>query len=183
MLQAQSQASYAARNIGHYGLALRRYAHFTSPIRRYADLLVHRALIAAHGLGPGGTSRLEETDLERVGRHISTMERRAQAAERDAQDRYCAAYLAERTGADFHGRIVAVARFGVFVSLDETGAEGLVPARTLGRERPSYDARRQTLALGRRTLGLGDPVVVTLSEADPVAGVLTFSLRAVKGEA
>ena len=183
ILRAQAQAEYSPRNIGHFGLGLTRYAHFTSPIRRYADLLVHRALIAAYGLGDGGSDREEAAALEHVGAHISSTERRAQAAERDALDRYCAAYLAERTGAEFRGRIAGVTRFGVFVSLDDTGAEGLVPARTLGANRPRFDARRQTLDVDRRTLCLGDRVVVTLEEADPLAGGLTFSLVAVNGEA
>ena len=183
ILRAQAQAEYSPRNIGHFGLGLVRYAHFTSPIRRYADLLVHRALIDAYDLGPGGSGRGGADALEQVGAHISSTERRAQAAERDALDRYCAAYLADRTGAEFEGRIAGVTRFGVFVSLDETGAEGLVPARTLGADRPRFDARRQTLDAGGRTLSLGDPVVVTLEEADPLAGGLTFSLVAVDGEA
>ena len=183
ILRAQAKAAYSPRNIGHFGLGLARYAHFTSPIRRYADLLVHRALIDAYGLGPGGSGRGEEEALEPVGTHISSTERRAQAAERDALDRYCAAYLADRLGAEFHGRIAGVTRFGVFVSLDETGAEGLVPARTLGANRPRFDARRQTLDVDGRTLCLGDPVVVSLQEADPIAGGLTFSLIAVDGEA
>ena len=183
ILRAQAQAVYSPRNIGHFGLGLARYAHFTSPIRRYADLLVHRALIDAYGLGPGGFGQDEAAALERLGSHISTTERRAQAAERDALDRYCAAYLADRIGATFHGRIAGVTRFGVFVSLDETGAEGLVPGRTLGQVRPRFDARRHTLSVGGRTLRLGDPVVVTLSEADPVAGGLTFTLRSTDGKA
>ena len=183
ILRAQAQAEYSPRNIGHFGLGLKRYAHFTSPIRRYADLLVHRALIAAYGLGPGGSGRGETAALEQVGAHISSTERRAQAAEREALDRYCAAYLAQHTGAEFGGRIAGVTRFGVFVSLDETGAEGLVPARTLGVGRPRFDARRQTLDVDRRTLCLGDPVVVSLEEADPMAGGLTFALVAVNGEA
>ena len=182
ILRAQAKAAYSPGNIGHFGLGLVRYAHFTSPIRRYADLLVHRALIDAYGLVPGRSGRGEEA-LEHVGTHISSTERRAQAAERDALDRYCAAYLADRTGAEFQGRIAGVTRFGVFVSLDETGAEGLVPARTLGANRPRFDARRQTLAVDGRTLCLGDPVVVSLQEADPVAGGLTFSLSAVSGKA
>ena len=182
ILRAQAQAEYSPRNIGHFGLGLVRYAHFTSPIRRYADLLVHRALIAAYGLGPGGSGRGEAEALEQVGAHISSTERRAQAAERDTLDRYCAAYLAEHTGAEFEGRIAGVTRFGVFVSLDETGAEGLVPARTLGASRPRFDARRQTLDVDGRTLCLGDPVVVTLEEADAMAGGLAFSLVAVNGE-
>ena len=183
ILRAQAQAEYSPRNIGHFGLGLTRYAHFTSPIRRYADLLVHRALIDAYGLGDGGSGRGAAEALEHVGAHISSTERRAQAAERDALDRYCAAYLAERTGAEFEGRIAGVTRFGVFVSLDESGAEGLVPARTLGANRPRFDARRQTLDVAGRTLCLGDRVVVTLEEADPLAGGLTFSLVAVNGEA
>ena len=183
ILRAQAQAEYSPRNIGHFGLGLVRYAHFTSPIRRYADLLVHRALIAAYGLGDGGSGRGEAAALEQVGARISSAERRAQAAERDALDRYCAAYLAERLGAEFEGRIAGVTRFGVFVSLDETGAEGLVPARTLGASRPRFDARRQTLDVDGRTLCLGDPVVVSLEEADPMAGGLTFSLVTVNGDA
>ena len=182
ILRAQAQAAYSPRNIGHYGLGLVRYAHFTSPIRRYADLLVHRALIDAYSLGPGGAGRAEPETLERVGAHISSTERRAQAAERDAEDRYCTAYLADRLGAEFHGRIAGVTRFGIFVSLDETGAEGLVPGRSLGAARPRFDARRHTLAVDGRVLCLGDPVVVTLREADPVAGGLVFSLSAVNGE-
>ena len=141
---------------------------------------------ADRGLQPRGwrgAAGAEAAALEQVGAHISSTERRAQAAERDALDRYCAAYLAEHTGAEFGGRIAGVTRFGVFVSLDETGAEGLVPARTLGASRPRFDARRQTLDVDRRTLSLGDPVVVSLEEADPMAGGLTFSLVTVNGEA
>ena len=183
ILRAQAQAAYSPRNIGHYGLGLVRYAHFTSPIRRYADLLVHRALIDAFGLGPGGSGRVEPEALERVGTHISSTERRAQAAERDAGDRYCAAYLADRVDAEFSGRIAGVTRFGIFVALDETGAEGLVPGATLGAARPRFDSRRHSLAVDGRVLRLGDPVTVTLREADPVAGGLVFSLSAVNGEA
>ena len=183
ILRAQAQAAYSPRNIGHYGLGLVRYAHFTSPIRRYADLLVHRALIDACALGPGGAGRAEAEALERVGTHISATERRAQVAERDVMDRYCAAYLADRLGATFDGRIAGVTRFGIFVSLDETGAEGLVPGATLGAARPRFDARRHTLSVDGRTLSLGDPVTVTLREADPVAGGLVFSLSVANGEA
>ena len=181
VLRSQAQAAYSPDNIGHFGLGLARYAHFTSPIRRYADLLVHRALIAAFALGPGGMADDERGALAGLGAHLSATERRAQAAERDAGDRYAAAWLADRVGAEFDGRIVAVTRFGVFVRLAGSGAEGLVPGRALGADRPRFDARRLTLEAGARTLRLGDPVRVALREADPVAGGLTFSLLAADG--
>ena len=183
VLRSQAQAAYSPDNIGHFGLALARYAHFTSPIRRYADLLVHRALIAAFALGPGGMASDERDDLAGLGAHLSATERRAQAAERDAGDRYAAAWLSDRVGAEFDGRIVAVTRFGVFVRLDGSGAEGLVPGRALGTARPRFDSRRLTLETDGRTLRLGDPVRVALREADPVAGGLTFSLLAADGAA
>ena len=183
ILRAQARAAYSPRNIGHFGLGLVRYAHFTSPIRRYADLLVHRALIDAYGLGPGGSGRGEEEALEPVGAHISSTERRAQAGGARCPGSLLRRLPGRSPGAEFHGRIAGVTRFGVFVSLDETGAEGLVPARTLGANRPRFDARRQTLDVDGRTLCLGDPVVVSLQEADPIAGGLTFSLIAVDGEA
>ena len=187
ILRAQAQAAYSPHNIGHFGLGLARYAHFTSPIRRYADLLVHRALIAAYELGPGGpggSGRNEAASLERLGVQISGTERRAQAAERDTHEPLLRRVFGRaRLVAEFHGRIAGVTRFGIFVALDETGAEGLVPGRSLGGSRPRFDARRHTLTVDGRTLRLGDPVVVTLREADPVAGGLVFSLGAANGKA
>jgi ribonuclease R len=181
VLRSQAQAAYSPHNIGHFGLGLVRYAHFTSPIRRYADLLVHRALIGAYRLGPGGVTDASQADLAVIGTHISTTERRAQAAERDANDRYTAAFLADRVGAEFQARISGVTRFGIFVALDETGADGLVPGRTLGASRPRFDERRHTLEVDGRPLRLGDRVLVSLREADPVAGGLVFELLEVDG--
>jgi ribonuclease R len=178
ILRSQAQAAYSPENIGHFGLALRRYAHFTSPIRRYADLIVHRALIRAFGLGPGGLDDNEAARMTEIGDHISSTERRAALAERDAVDRFTAAFLADRVGATFSGRITGVTRFGLFVELDETGADGLVPVSTLPDDQ--YEHREKEHALVGRRLGksyrLGASVKVKLTEADPVLGSTLFAL-------
>ncbi len=183
VLRAQTQAYYAPQNFGHFGLALRSYAHFTSPIRRYADLLVHRALIAGHRWGVGGQTPEEVEALAETAQHISRTERRAMEAERDTTDRYLAAYLAEQEGAEFSGRVSGVARFGLFVKLDDTGADGLVPISTIGNDYWRHDADRQTLT-GERTgkvIGPGMRARMRLVEADPVAGGLRFELLEVEG--
>ncbi|QQP88182.1 ribonuclease R [Skermanella sp. TT6] len=178
ILRSQAQASYDPENIGHFGLALRRYAHFTSPIRRYADLVVHRALIRAYGLGPGGLDDAEAARMTEIAEHISSTERRAALAERDAVDRFTAAFLAERVGATFSGRITGVTRFGLFVELDETGADGLVPVSSLPDDQYEHQERSHAL-VGRRSgrsYRLGAPVKVKLVEADPVLGSTLFVL-------
>ncbi|WP_135447575.1 ribonuclease R [Tabrizicola caldifontis] len=182
-LRSMTQAYYHPENFGHFGLALRTYAHFTSPIRRYSDLIVHRALISAHGWGKDGLSQWDMENLEETGKLISEAERRSMAAERDTTDRYLAAYLADRVGAEFSGRISGVQRFGVFVRLDETGADGLIPVRALGREYFHYDEGSQTLmgAETGLTLGIGQKVVVRLVEAAPVTGGLILELLSVEG--
>ena len=178
VLRSQSQAVYSPDNLGHFGLALPRYAHFTSPIRRYPDLIVHRALIAAYGLGDGGLSEADKGRFAEFGEHLSMCERRAVMAERGAMDRYVAAYMAAHVGATFPGRVTSVTRFGLFVSLDGTGADGLVPIRDLGQEFFRHDEGRQLL-IGERTgenYGLGDKVRVKLLEADAATGGLLFDL-------
>jgi ribonuclease R len=185
-LRSMQQAYYNPENFGHFGLALRNYAHFTSPIRRYADLIVHRALITAHGWGPDkGKDGLTPDEIERLddtATHISETERRSMIAERDTTDRYLAAYLSERVGNEFTGRISGMARFGAFVKLDETGADGLVPVRTIGREFFHFDAEAGTLmgADTGFTLAIGQRVTVRLTQAAPVTGGLELELLSVE---
>jgi ribonuclease R len=178
VLRTQSQAMYSPRNIGHFGLALSHYAHFTSPIRRYSDLLVHRGLISAYRFGNDGLPPAAAAQFESIGEHISGTERRAAAAERDAVDRYCAAFLADRTGQVFAGRVTGVTRFGLFVSLAETGASGIVPISSLPDDFYQHDERAHAL-IGRRwgrEYRLGEPAHVRLVEADPTTGGLVFHL-------
>ncbi|MDQ2953469.1 MAG: ribonuclease R, partial [Pseudomonadota bacterium] len=179
VLRTQAQAEYAAENYGHFGLALRRYAHFTSPIRRYADLIVHRALIRALKLGQGSLpDHQDETALGEMAARISAAERRAMAAERETVDRLIAHFLVDRIGATFAGHISGVTRAGLFVKLDETGADGFVPARTIGDDYFQFHERGHAM-IGRstgETHRLGDAVTVRLVEAVPVAGALRFAL-------
>lgn len=177
-LRSMTQAYYHPTNFGHFGLALRSYAHFTSPIRRYSDLIVHRALIVAHGWGDDGLTAQDVAGLEETGKLISDTERRSMLAERDTTDRYLAAYLADRVGATFAGRISGVQRFGLFVKLDETGADGLVPIRSVGREFFYFDAEGQTLtgADSGVVIGIGLRVLVRLAEAVPVTGGLLLEI-------
>jgi len=177
VLRSQSQAVYSPENLGHFGLALSRYAHFTSPIRRYADLLVHRALIGAYGFGDDGLPR-EVQGFKETGDHISATERRAAAAEREAVDRYTAAFLSNRTGELFAGRVSGVIRAGLFVQLDETGADGIIPVSSLPNDFYDHDEKRHAL-VGRRwgqVYRLGDRVQVRLVAAQPLTGGLTFEL-------
>ncbi len=184
-LRSMTQAYYGPAHIGHFGLALRSYAHFTSPIRRYSDLIVHRALITAHGWGKDGLSPQDIEEIEQTGAHISDTERRSMTAERDTTDRYLAAYLSERVGNEFSGRISGIARFGAFVKLDETGADGLLPMRSLGREYFHFDPEANTL-MGSDTgllIGIGQRVTVRLTEAVPVTGGIALELLTLDGKA
>jgi ribonuclease R len=182
-LRSMPQAFYDPQNLGHFGLALRAYAHFTSPIRRYADLIVHRALIAAHGFGDDGLSPRDIENLAETGKLISDAERRSMMAERDTADRYLAAFLSDRIGATFTGRVSGVQKFGLFVKLDETGADGLIPMRAIGAEFFHYDDRTQTImgADTGLTIGVGQRVTVRLVEAAPVTGGLLLALEGIKG--
>ncbi|MCH2093934.1 MAG: ribonuclease R [Rhodobacteraceae bacterium] len=177
-LRSMTQAYYSPKNFGHFGLALQNYAHFTSPIRRYADLVVHRGLITAHGWGDDGLAPGDIDKLEQTAAHISDTERRSMMAERDTTDRYLASYLSDRIGAEFAGRINGIAKFGVFVKLDETGADGLIPMRGLGNEYWEYDRDTGSL-MGADTgtvIAVGQRVTVKLTDAAPVTGGIGLEL-------
>ncbi len=178
VLRAQAQAEYTHENYGHFGLNLRRYAHFTSPIRRYADLIVHRALIRAMNFGPGGLEATGERDLADVAERISGAERRAMAAERETMDRLVAAHMAAQIGAHFAARIAGVTRAGLFVRLKETGADGFIPAASLGVDYFRFEEANRSLVGTRsgETFRLGDMVEVKLVEAAPFAGALRFEM-------
>jgi ribonuclease R len=178
VLRSQSQAVYDTDNLGHYGLSLTKYAHFTSPIRRYADLTVHRGLVRVLGLGPGGERDEDEARLQTVAEDISKREREAIQAERDTQARMLAAFLEDQVGATFAGRVGGVTRVGLFVTLDETGADGFVPIRSLGWERFEHDEKRNALVSERSgaAFTLGMPVKVRLLEVTPLQGGLRFEI-------
>jgi ribonuclease R len=178
VLRSQAQAVYSAENRGHFGLNLHRYAHFTSPIRRYADLVVHRALISAHGFGEDGLSEEDKATLNDTADLISATERRAMAAERSTIDRLVAAHLSDRIGARFDARINGVVGAGLFVTLSETGADGFVPVSTLGTDHFLFNESAHSL-IGQRsgeTYRLGDRVEVELKEVTPVSGGMRFAM-------
>jgi len=180
VLRAQAQARYSAENIGHFGLNLRHYAHFTSPIRRYADLVLHRLLIAELGLAGRQSGQIvEDEELARIAEQVSATERKAVDAERRAMARYLTLFMADREGATFVGRITSVQRFGLFVALDDSGAEGLVPVASLGEEYFVHDESRQLLRGDRsgRVFGFGDRIEATLVEADTVRGMMLLRLE------
>ena len=177
VLRSQAQAEYNPENIGPFGLALRRYCHFTSPIRRYADLLVHRAMVSGLGLGEGGLEK-DHKDFARMGEVLSGLERRAAGAERSAVDRFTASFLADKVGIVFSGRINGVTRFGLFVTLEDTGADGLVPIRTLPEDYYVHEEAHHILRGRRtkRTFQLGQVIDVMLMEADAISGSMIMEV-------
>ena len=184
VLRTQTQAYYSPTNLGHFGLALRSYGHFTSPIRRYADLMVHRALVRAYKLGDDGLSDAEVALMPRTAEHISMTERRAMEAERETVDRYVAAYLSTRVGETMPTRITGVAKFGFFATVDGVGGDGLVPVSTLGAEYFVFNEEARTLegsASGTR-YAAGQTLDLRLAEANPITGSLRFELPLGEGE-
>ena len=179
VLRTQAQARYAHENLGHFGLNLLKYAHFTSPIRRYSDLIVHRALIRALGLGPDGMTDQDRVRLEEMAEHVTMTERRSMAAEREATDRYLAIFMADRIGAVFDARIAGVTRAGLFVRLAENGADGFIPAARLSDEYWVHDDAHAALVAQRsgQRYEMGMNVQVKLMEATPLTGGLLFSMQ------
>lgn len=178
LLRTQMQARYGPERLGHFGLALATYAHFTSPIRRYADLLVHRALVKAYKLGEGGLPQGDEERFEQIGEQISMLERRAMEAERETIDRYVAAYLADQVGQLVECRITGVQPFGFFASVEDLGGDGLVLAKDLGQEYFRYDEAARTLVGDEtgQTYRVGQRLTLRLAEANPVSGSLRYEL-------
>ena len=178
VLRTQAQAVYTIENIGHFGLNLGRYAHFTSPIRRYADLTVHRALIAALKAGKDGQTDAEAEALPDIAEAISQTERRAMLAERSAGERYLSAHMSRQIGESFSARISGVSRAGLFVTLDDSGADGLIPISQLGDERFYADESNMFMTGGTSGISfrIGESVEVELEEATPLKGGLLFSL-------
>ena len=178
ILRTQAQAEYSSENYGHFGLNLDRYAHFTSPIRRYADLIVHRALIKAMGFGNDGLTEGEEAKLPAIAEHISQTERRAMLAERETVDRLLAQFLADKVGAEFDARVGGVTRSGLFVRLKDSGADGFIPASTIGQDYYRFVEEMQAMVGDNtgETFRIGDDVRVRLVEAAPIAGALRFEL-------
>lgn len=177
VLRSLSQAHYSTENKGHFGLSLKRYAHFTSPIRRYSDLLVHRSLINAFNLGAGGLDEKQNATLEEMSEHISSTERLSMGAERSAVDRFTAAFLEDKIGQEFTGRITGLTKAGLFVQLDETGADGFLPRRMLPDDFYIHNEQQHAL-IGRksgRVYRMGAEIDIKLIESDGMSGSTVFA--------
>ena len=176
ILRLQCQAQYSPQNIGHFGLGLKEYVHFTSPIRRYADLLIHRALINACKLGKDKEEMPSERAFAETAEHLCSTERNAAAAERDITARYLSVYLKPLVGTQFDVKISGLTNAGIFVRIPSLGAEGLIPMRSLPND------YYQVLDAGSCLRGvetklkfrLGQSIEAVLSEAAPISGGLIF---------
>jgi ribonuclease R len=168
MLRSLSQAVYSPDNKGHFGLAYKAYAHFTSPIRRYPDLLVHRAIRHLLAGGKAETFEYSHADMLVLGEHCSLTERRADEATRDAVDWLKCEYMLDKVGQSFDGIITSVTSFGVFVELDDIYVEGLVHVTDLSNDYYHFDPARHRL-MGERTgriYRLADRIQVRIARVD-----------------
>lgn len=174
-LRTMNQAVYSPENKGHYGLALERYMHFTSPIRRYADLIVHRAIKAVlHGSEPGvGMDYLVAT-----GEHISMAERRAEAVSWGVESWLKCEYIADRIGGTFDGVVMGVTDFGLFIELQGFYVQGLLHVSELGQDYFRFHQASLTLVGDRsgRRFGLGDELRVVLTAVEPAVGKVDLLL-------
>ena len=179
VLRTMTQAYYSNKESSHFGLNLRKYVHFTSPIRRYADLLVHRALITAHNWDKEDMpSKGEFPNLEKIASHISITERRSMVAERETIDRYLAKYLKDKVGGEFHCTISGITRFGIFIQLNEIGADGLIPLSNFSNEYFKYNENENSLtgSLSNRKIQVGMSAIAILIASDEKSGGLRFKL-------
>jgi len=178
VLRCQSQAIYSPNNLGHFGLALKNYCHFTSPIRRYSDLLVHRALIDAYNLGNDGLKQEQKEKFEEVAENISNTERTAQKAERETMDKYLSLFMQDKVGSRFNAKISGVNNFAMFIKLIETGAEGIIFLKNIRGDFYIHDDKNHCI-IGRKTKSryrMGDLITVQLEQVSPIKGGLEFSL-------
>lgn len=184
ILRLQCQAKYSPVNIGHFGLGLTDYAHFTSPIRRYADLLIHRALIRAYDMPDGG--KLEESatvkTFEDIGDHLCETERKAVNAERDIIARFVSAYLSPSIGSVFEVKVSGISSAGVFVRVENIGAEGLMPMSSLPNDNYLLSPMELMGEKTRLRFRFGDKISAKLQEASPITGGLIFKYVDVDGD-
>ncbi|MGL5001609.1 MAG: RNB domain-containing ribonuclease, partial [Casimicrobium sp.] len=180
LLRSLPQAIYTPKNAGHFGLAYEHYAHFTSPIRRYPDLLVHRGIKAVLQ-----KKKYSEPDWDQLGEICSANERRADIASREVVQFLKAKFLESKLGEEFVGTISGVVPFGVFVTLDDTFADGLGHATTLPRD--YYELGRDKVTLvGQRSgfsLSLGERVRVIVAAVNSESGKVDFEFIGREGDA
>lgn len=179
VLRCQSQAQYSPYNKGHFGLSLMNYCHFTSPIRRYADLVVHRALIAALNLGGGEKDLPDVHSLDGIAEHISKTERQAASAERNVKERYMLYLMRKEVGSVKGGAIVGVIASGFFVRIENTNVEGFIPVRTMADDYYTYDDKHHRFVGKRRKIiyQLGGSVTVRIVSANPVVEELVLKIE------
>ena len=181
MIRSMRQAVYQADNIGHFGLALEGYAHFTSPIRRYPDLIVHRAIkaiINKQGQQTSGHYAYNAQELDELGEQCSMTERRADEATRDVESWLKCEFMQDHIGSEHDGVISSVTSFGIFVRLIDLHIEGLVHITALGNDYYQYDGDRHVLVgeRNRRVFRLGDKLEVRVKAVDLDEKQIDFEL-------
>jgi ribonuclease R len=178
IVRAMQQAVYQPANIGHFGLALRQYAHFTSPIRRYPDLIVHRTLKAQLSSKHAAGVRYETDALGVLGENLSRLEKRADEADRFVSTFLKCTYLRDRIGQAFEGLIATVVEFGCFVQILEVGVDGLLHTSALRDDEyvMDDDGHGWRGLRKKRRLRTGAHVRVVVTSANPVEGLVDLEL-------